>query len=107
MKPKPVIPREAASRNIEVAIDYYLRNGAEEAALAFVDALEHAFRDVALYPDTGSTRFAHELDLPGLRHWPVKGYPYLVFYQDIDHHVDVWRVLHEVTDIPAWSREPQ
>ena len=65
MKPKPVIPREAASRDIEVAIDYYLRNGAEEAALAFVDAVEHAFRHVALYPDTGSTRLAHELDLPG------------------------------------------
>ena len=64
VKPKPVIPREAASRDIEVAIDYYLRNGAEEAALAFVDAVEHAprygralsrYRIHPLRPRVGST----------------------------------------------------
>ncbi len=46
-----------------------------------------------------------ELDLPGLRCWPVKRYPYLVFYVERDDHIDVWRVLHGQRDIPAWLRE--
>ena len=98
MKRKPLIPREAATRDIESAIDYYVGEGAERAAMAFVDAVEQAFRHISRFPSAGSPRVAHELDLPGLRHWPVNGYPYLVFYQDVAHHVDVWRVLHEERD---------
>ena len=107
MKPKPVIPRDAATRDIEGAIDYYLGEGAAEAALAFVDAVERAFRHIGRHPNAGSPRFAHELNLPGLQHWPVKGYPYVVFYQDLDDHLDVWRVLHEVRDMSARIREPE
>jgi toxin ParE1/3/4 len=103
---KPVIPREAALRDIDEAIDhYYLAEGTAGAALRFVDAVEQAFLHVAYYPDSGSARFAHELELPGLRHWPVKGFPYLVFYHNRDHHLDVWRVLHQERDIPEWLRK--
>jgi toxin ParE1/3/4 len=34
------------------------------------------------------------LNLPGLRFWPLTRYPHLVFYIEMDDHVDVWRVLH-------------
>ena len=54
---------------------------------------------------TGSPRDAHELGLPGLRSWALKRYPYLVFYVERTDHVDVWRVLHEDRDIPAWMRD--
>ena len=40
-----------------------------------------------------------------LRSWPLRGYPYLVFYVERDDHVDVWRLLHAERDIPAWLRE--
>jgi len=73
--------------------------------LAFVDTIEQAFRYIGRHPATGSTRYAQELDLPGLRCWPVKRYPYLVFYVERDDHIDVWRVLHGQRDIPAWLRE--
>ena len=43
-------------------------------------------------------------NLPGLRSWPVKPYPYLVFYMMARRQVDVWRVLHLRRDIPAWMR---
>ena len=32
-------------------------------------------------------------------------YPYLIFYIERDGHVDVWRVLHALRDIPAWLQE--
>lgn len=106
MKSKSVIPRELADRDVEVAIDYYLRDGGEEVALRFVDALEQAYAHVGRHPATGSPRYGHELNLPGLRSWPLQRYPYLVFYVVRDDHIDVWRVLHGERDIPAWIPEP-
>lgn len=107
MRPKRIIPRECAGRDIDAAIDYYLNEAGEKAALGFIDALERCFRHIARYPATGSSRLAHELDLPGLRLWPLKRYPYLVFFVERQDHIDIWRVIHTERDIPAWMREPQ
>jgi toxin ParE1/3/4 len=106
VKPRPVIPRERANRDVDVAIDYYLSEDAPEAALGFIDALELAYGYISRNPDAGSSRYAGELNLPGLRFWPVKRYPYLVFYLERSDHIDVWRVLHGSRDIPARMQEP-
>ena len=39
------------------------------------------------------------------RVWPLKRYPWLVFYVERDDHIDVWRVLRAEQDIPAWMQE--
>jgi len=104
MKAKPVIPRALANEDVEAAVDYYLSEDAEQAALGFVDALEKAYAHIARHPVSGSARYAHELDLPGLHCWPLKRYPYLVFYVERDDHIDVWRVLHGMNDIPSWMQ---
>ena len=106
MKPKPVIPREQASRDVDQAIDYYLGENAPEAAVGFVDALERAYGHIGRHPATGSSRYASELNLPGLRFRPLRRYPHLVFYIERSDHIDVWRVLHGKRDIPAWMQEP-
>ncbi|UBM27086.1 type II toxin-antitoxin system RelE/ParE family toxin [Pseudomonas sp. p1(2021b)] len=100
MKAKPVIPRALANQDVEDAIGYYLGEQAEQAALGFIDALEKAYSHISRHPASGMPRYAHELDLPGLLYWPLKRHPYLVFYGERDDHVDVWRVLHGVRDIP-------
>jgi toxin ParE1/3/4 len=104
---KRIIPREQANRDIDAALDHYLSEAGEKAALGFIDALERAFRHIARHPATGSPRYAHELDLPGLRSWPLRRYPYLVFFVERDDHIDVWRILHGERDIPAWMRAPE
>jgi toxin ParE1/3/4 len=104
--PKPVIPRERAERDIDEAIDYYLSENAPEAALAFIDALEQAYRQIGGHPDAGSSRYAGELNLPGLRFCRLKKYPHLVFYVERSSHIDVWRVLHGMRDIPSWMQDP-
>ena len=106
MKAKPVIPRELANRDIDEAIAYYLSEGADQAALNFIDALEQAYTHIGRHPATGSPHYAHELNLPGLRFWPLTRYPHLVFYIERTDHIDVWRVLHGQRDIPAWMHEP-
>ncbi len=102
MKSRSVIPRELANRDVDAAIDYYLSEGAAQAALGFVVALEQAYAHIGRHPATGSLRYAHELNLPGLRFWPLARYPHLIFYIERDDYIDVWRVLHGQRDIPAW-----
>lgn len=102
---KGVVPRELANRDVEEAIDHYLLEATAKVALAFVDELEKAYAHIARHPASGSPRYAHQLGLADLRFWPLGRYPYLVFYAEYDEHIDVWRVLHEQRDIPAWMNE--
>ena len=69
-------------------------------------ALAQAYAHISRYAATGLPRYAHGLNLPGLRFWPLTCYPHLVFYIEMDDHVDVWRVLHGERDIPAWMHQP-
>lgn len=105
MKRKPVIPREQASRDVDQAIDHYLGENAPEAAGGFVDALEEAYNHIGRHPAMGSSRYAAELNLPGLRFRPLRRYPHLVFYMEHTDHIDVWRVLHGERDVPTWMQE--
>lgn len=105
MTAKPVVPRALATQDVDDAISYYLGENAEAAALGFIDALEQAYAHIGCHPASGSTRYAHELDLPELRAWPLKRYPYVVFYVAQPAHIDVWRVLHGLSNIPAWLRD--
>lgn len=107
MKVKPVIPRDLANRDIDEIIAYYLGESAEQAALVFIDALQEAYNHIGRYAATGSPRYAHALNLPGLRFWSLTRYPHLVFYVEEPHHIDVWRVLHGSRDIPQWMFEAQ
>ncbi len=106
MKAKAVIPREQANRDVDEAVDYYLNKAGEAVVLGFIDALAQAYAHVGRHPATGSPRYAHELNLPGLRVWPLTRYPCIVFYVERPDHIDVWRVLHGQRDIPAWMQEP-
>ncbi len=101
---KPIVRRALADLDIAEAIDHYLADSAQ-AALGFVDALEGAFAHIARSPATGSPRYAHELNLPGLRFWACTRYPQLVFYVERADDIEVWRVLHASRDIPHWLRD--
>ena len=50
MRTKPVIPRQRAVRDVDEVIDHYLREGAEQAALGFLDALEGAYGHIGANP---------------------------------------------------------
>lgn len=107
MKRKPVIPRAVAQRDVEDAVDHYMNEASEQVALGFVDALEQAYAHIARHPATGSMRYAHELNLPGLRSWRLNRYPFLVFYVEMPDRIDIWRVLHGQRDIPSWLHEEE
>ena len=101
---KPLIRRTRADADVTEAIDHYLVES-RTAAIRFVDALEAAYEHIRRAAATGSPRYAHELNLPGLRFWPCKRFPYLVFYVERDDSIEVWRVLHSSRDIPHWLQD--
>ena len=102
MKVKRVAVRQAAARDIDLAVDHYTHEGGNALALRFVAALEEAYRHIRRFPATGATRYATEIGIGGLRFWPLSKFPYLVFYIERSDHVDVLKVLHAQRDIPAW-----
>jgi toxin ParE1/3/4 len=102
---KPVVQRAHAEADVEAAVAYYLDEAGERAASGFIDALEHAYRQITRHPSAGSPRYAHELGLPGLRCRPLRRFPFLIFYVEREDRIDVWRVLHGERDIPTWLRE--
>lgn len=96
-----------AEREIRQAAAYYRSEGGDSLALKWAAAIEHALRHLGHHPATGSTRYAMLLTLADLRCWPIRGFPYLIFYMERDAQVDVWRVLHAQRDIPVWMSEKQ
>jgi plasmid stabilization system protein ParE len=82
----------------QVSADYLKTEDFARRPLAWLDLISRN-------PGTGSPRYAHELNLPGLQSWPLMRYPHLVFYVERPDHIDVWRVLHGQRDIPAWMQD--
>lgn len=97
----PVSLRSTAERDIASIVDFYRDAAGEAVASDLVDALAEAFSVIGRHPGAGSTRYADELRLPGLRSWTLDRFPYSVFYVVNPREVDVWRVLHDARDLPA------
>lgn len=99
---KPVIPRSLATRDLDDALTYYLTEATEQVALGFIDELEKAYSHISQNPKSGSSFYAQELNLPGLRSWLMNGFPYQLFYIESEESIDLIRILHVRRDIPAW-----
>ncbi|WP_152562558.1 type II toxin-antitoxin system RelE/ParE family toxin [Caballeronia grimmiae] len=81
---------------------YFFDEESGKAALGFIAALEDAYRRLGRNPSIGSPRYGYEPGLPGLISCLLKRYLHVVFYVDRRDHVEVWRVLNGVRDIPPW-----
>ncbi len=106
MTVKPAVLRELAAQDVEQIIDHYVAEAENAAAKRFIGALEEAFALLEQYPRMGSPRYAYELDLPGLRAFNLRAWPFIIFYVERDDHLDIWRVLHAHRDIPGWMQDP-
>lgn len=98
----PVVLTAKARQEVRRITAWYRKEGGALLALRWAASVETAVRHIGANPKTGSTRYATLLKLESLRFWPLKGFPYLVFYLERNAHIDIWRVLHAQRDIPAW-----
>ncbi|MCY3599532.1 MAG: type II toxin-antitoxin system RelE/ParE family toxin [Gemmatimonadetes bacterium] len=105
MTPESVVLRAAARRDVDEAITHYLKEAGSQVVLGFIEALQEAFGHIADNPRSGSHRHGHEVNLPGLRSRPLRGYPHLAFYMTGHNRIDFWRILHDRRDVPEWLRD--
>ena len=102
---KPIVPRDAAERDADTAVDYYTDEAGGDVARAFTEALEMAYGAIGDHPGTGSPRYAHQLKMLRLRSRLLHRFPFIVFYREHEEWIEVLRVLHAQRDIPARLRE--
>ena len=105
MARKPIRFRALADSDLRAALQQYQ---SESPALAerFLHRIEQVIDHIGSHPAAGSLRYAETLDLPGLRCWPCRQFPWLVFYVMRRDTIDVIRILHARQDIPD-SLQPQ
>ena len=96
---KSFLPHRLAICDEEEIVRYYEHASTERVALSFVNALEDAFIQLSRYPQMGSPRPQHDLDLDGIRSWSLKKFPHQIFYEVHQDHVELWRILHPKRDI--------
>ena len=105
MSAKRLVARKRATRDVQLAIAYYVDEAGSKVAQAFSASVEATFRRISQSPRAGSPRVGHEFNVPGLRAKPVGRFPYLVFYIEHGDQVDIVRVLHAQRNIPDYLRE--
>lgn len=98
---KRVLRRAEASEDVERAVLYYLENAPAAVVDRFLDEYDHALLHITQFPSTGSGRYASMLDARGLRFWTLTKFPYAIFYLEHADAVEIIRVLHQLSDIPA------
>lgn len=103
---KPVVPRVAAEDDLDHACDHYVTTGGVEVALEFLHDFDRAIAHISRFPESGSPRYGFDAALSGIRFWPMMRFPYLIFYIETEHHIDVWRVLHGNMDVAAELQDP-
>lgn len=107
MKTKPVVTRYKADEDVDKTFEHYLANAGPEIAISFIDEYEKAISHLSRNPLIGSPLAGHRLDVDELRQWPLRRFPYLIFYFDLERAVEIWRVLHTSVDIPAWLQDEE
>lgn len=93
--------RGKALADVEAAARWYAEEAGAPTAERFLSELGKAYAHIAARAASGSPRWGHALNLPGLRAWKLGRFSHLVFYVEHDSHIEVWRVLHGARDIPA------
>ena len=93
--------RSRAVEDLDAAVGHLVDEGRRDVAVTLVDAVEAATNHLAKSPNSGSIRFAYELGIPDLRAWPLRRWPYVIFYLGHGDRIDVLRILHTTRDIPS------
>jgi toxin ParE1/3/4 len=98
---KPSI-QEAAERDILRQFEWYSERGLPDIARRFRLAVKSSVDDLLLAPQAGAPKPVANVELKGLRTWPLKGFDeFRIYYLVEDDLIKVVRVLHGRRDIAS------
>lgn len=104
MDSKSVKWRGQASNDLQSAISWCRETTDTIVARRFLVHVDELDLSIRQFPYLGSLRYADTLGIPNLRFRAVGEFPYLEFYIEHEHHVDIWRLLHIDSDLPNHLR---
>ena len=84
----------SAREDADEAIDHLVDAASLDDALRFADELERAFELLAEHPAMGRACVLQALQLQNLRKWPLRTFPYLVYYRFTEDELIVHRIVH-------------
>ena len=97
----PVRLLDLAESDVETILSHYAEAGGSALEIRFIADLDVAAALLGEHPALGSLRWSGDVGIPGLRHWMLEHFPYLVVYVARTDVIDVLRVLHARRDIPS------
>ncbi len=100
-----VMLRPTARIDAREIAKFYKDGAGRAVAMAFQNRLTDVLKLIADNPEAGSTRFGAVSGFSTLRMWPMRDFPYLVFYIVDTNTIAVTRILHSARDIPPTLRE--
>ncbi len=84
---------------------YYRSHGGEDLARRFFDHAIRAVRAIERNPGAGSPYAGEVADIPGLRSWPVQGFPARWYYFNAaSTWIDIVRLLVDGRDVAPLLR---
>jgi toxin ParE1/3/4 len=101
---KPARLRPLAEEDLVAAVRHNAAEGGRTLGERAFDAALSALEQIGEQPASGSPRLGALCEIPGLRSWPVRGFPLRWMYFEADAFVDVVRLLGERQDIAAILR---
>ena len=107
MTRKPVVPRILAEDDLDRACSHYLATAGTDVAVDFLQDFDDAIDFISEFPGSGSPKYGYEPSLAGIRFWPMKKFPFLIFYIETEQYIDVWRVMHSGMDILTGLHDPE
>ena len=103
---KPVVPRVRAEEDLDRACDHYLTTGGPDLAVDVLHEFDTTVALISRFPASGSPRYGYDPSLAGIRFWPMKKFPFLIFYVETERQIDVWRVMHGNMDVASDLHDP-
>ncbi len=97
----PIERRVRATQDLEDAFAYYIEVAGFLVAERFMENVDRAMAHIAQYLGSGSPRYAQVPEGEQIRFWTLNKFPYAVFYIERLNCVEIVRVLHQASDIPA------
>lgn len=98
--------RPTAQSDLVERTRWYADTGGRDLGARFFDAAIATLDAIGRMPGVGSSQFAEQCGVPGLRARPVDGFPCAWFYRVDEDGVDVIRLVADGQDIPRVLADP-
>ena len=87
-----------ADHEIDAQVAYYADHSGARLAERFYQDLQATLRSLLKSPGKGRIFVSSNKALVGIRSWLMSGFPFLIYYREVDDGIEIVHVLHGARD---------